>query len=697
MLAIESDILQQIEQLEPLLLSCAQGGDVSLFETRFSTLEGLIARNAHKLSQTAMTIVHATSSRIIILASAFLDFEATSQMYGDSLKEEMDGVINSFNLLDISDSSVPNHEPYPPSSIPFSTPPSSLQGLACNSGSQTPHAQTSILHEWMLENLHDPYPSYSDKDELARRSGSSLKTINQWFCNARRRIGWSTISKRHFGGDNSMMLDCAYRIFVEHVGHLIYSDKIVQDLEGMRKTAERLFGGSDLVKKLDTIPLPKKAVVSRGQKRHLPNDEESITAPAASSDGPSRKRRRGAVQECDDPRVNPKNSVADSPRKRSRSVASSSSSSSSSASSSLSRCGSMTSMTSCSTNSSESSGVCTPSPSPTERHTELPVDLLDGWIEKVSSEPGLISPDQTSTVLSQKRPLSEPEDTLPAPISKRARRSQPVAPPTTRTRVSKRVLKPAPPLADKSPSQLDSPPPALPQLPELPPLSGEHDVPKPSSAPLDSHPQPTEDYSDMFDQLLAQLDFHVPPASLWEETLPCGSIDAVAVELAANGLDAGSNATPFADTGNAAQATPPDAAPRSATDDFFTLLARGIGAAQQDNSEGLQPQPSNAPLASASALPSGSNAPPQQPHQKAISLSTSDLAFLDVLTDIRAPTPLVAPPATSLDPLIPMLDIPLPTQAPPLPATSDLERAAKLERLNALLAEAQKLQQEVFG
>ncbi|KAI9335164.1 hypothetical protein DFJ73DRAFT_852052 [Zopfochytrium polystomum] len=44
-----------------------------------------------------------------------------------------------------------------------------------------------ILLAWLNLNRHDPYPSESEKKELARRTGLSMQQVNNWFINARRR------------------------------------------------------------------------------------------------------------------------------------------------------------------------------------------------------------------------------------------------------------------------------------------------------------------------------------------------------------------------------------------------------------------------------------------------------------------------------------------------------------------------------
>jgi hypothetical protein len=63
--------------------------------------------------------------------------------------------------------------------------------------------------------LHNPYPSKEKKATIAEESGSSSKDIDNWFINARRRIGWNKLRSKHFQNKRSMIVDAATRFFKE--------------------------------------------------------------------------------------------------------------------------------------------------------------------------------------------------------------------------------------------------------------------------------------------------------------------------------------------------------------------------------------------------------------------------------------------------------------------------------------------------
>ena len=70
-------------------------------------------------------------------------------------------------------------------------------------------------YTWLLNNLHNPYPSKETKATIAEESGSSLKDIDNWFINVRRRIGWNKLRSKHFENKRSLIVNAATRFFKE--------------------------------------------------------------------------------------------------------------------------------------------------------------------------------------------------------------------------------------------------------------------------------------------------------------------------------------------------------------------------------------------------------------------------------------------------------------------------------------------------
>eukprot|EP00761_Pharyngomonas_kirbyi_P004708 gb/GECH01004713.1/.p1 GENE.gb/GECH01004713.1/~~gb/GECH01004713.1/.p1 ORF type:complete len:289 (+),score=80.01 gb/GECH01004713.1/:1-867(+) len=63
-----------------------------------------------------------------------------------------------------------------------------------------PPEATEVLNMWFFNHLHDPYPTDSEKKELAERCGLKISQINNWFGNKRMRY-----KRKMIDGSNSRM------------------------------------------------------------------------------------------------------------------------------------------------------------------------------------------------------------------------------------------------------------------------------------------------------------------------------------------------------------------------------------------------------------------------------------------------------------------------------------------------------------
>ncbi|THG96282.1 hypothetical protein EW145_g7805, partial [Phellinidium pouzarii] len=524
----------------------------------------------------------------------------------------------------------------------------------------------NYCYSWFLDHLHNPYPSLAVKERLSNTTGVSLKTIVNCFVQLRRKVGWTAISKKHFRGDRSLTVDCAHRIFIERTGYSSYSEKIIQDFEDMKETAERLCRDrtqqSSLVKKLETITSPTaQSTVSRKQKRRRSSSSERETiasSSAATDSGSSRKRPRHTTEERD--------TESDSlrPLKRGRSVSLLSTSS-------LTSTPSFRSSSIVSTAPS-SSGPLTPLSSPTtlpaEIYSELPAHILDNWIEGVSAEAAMLQPnvaEQMPSVLSQKRSLPDSESHRSAKRARHGPQPQPQPQPCSSHR--SHTASPAPPAPAPAPApappqpaaaSLECDAPALtgmPQLAEiLPPRDGERDV-------FGLGASADVGLDDSIYEILSQLNTDVPPAATpWGGKL-------------VTGLGAG----PVGDGHGSSVAAP------LSMYDFLSLP-------ETDNSEAY---PDDV-LSILSTFPpsEGGTAKNDNVHTRhtaedALSLTCADLAFLEGLGGEDGDGGMQrAELSGGGDTPIALVDAP-----------SDTERRKKLERLNEILAEAERLKQEVYN
>lgn len=70
-------------------------------------------------------------------------------------------------------------------------------------------------YSWLLNNLHNPYPSKHIRAAISLETKSDRKHIDSWFVDARKRMGWKTLAKKHFSNKRTDIIDAATRFFVQ--------------------------------------------------------------------------------------------------------------------------------------------------------------------------------------------------------------------------------------------------------------------------------------------------------------------------------------------------------------------------------------------------------------------------------------------------------------------------------------------------
>ncbi|THV07545.1 hypothetical protein K435DRAFT_833419 [Dendrothele bispora CBS 962.96] len=59
-----------------------------------------------------------------------------------------------------------------------------------------PARYVKSAHCWLLDNLHNPYPSTSLREDIGASVGSSRKSMDNWFIDARKYIGWNLLRQK---------------------------------------------------------------------------------------------------------------------------------------------------------------------------------------------------------------------------------------------------------------------------------------------------------------------------------------------------------------------------------------------------------------------------------------------------------------------------------------------------------------------
>ncbi|KAL1697386.1 mating type protein A-alpha Z6 [Schizophyllum commune] len=210
MSADEADIRSQLASAEADFLDALSKDDVAVtcFRTRWAMLNAAID-NHPCLDASTYALLHTASCGIAALAEAMISQEAENALIEQDLRDDLANEITAATSH-AEDVSVP---PLPPYIAP--------------------------CYSWLLDNLHNPYPSRSTKERLLQaaleeaqfsqehdylpsppsspksattplpKNSVTLETIDHWFTAVRARIGWSGLRVTKFDGSRTLMLQCA--------------------------------------------------------------------------------------------------------------------------------------------------------------------------------------------------------------------------------------------------------------------------------------------------------------------------------------------------------------------------------------------------------------------------------------------------------------------------------------------------------
>ncbi|KAI5980666.1 hypothetical protein EDD15DRAFT_2590869 [Pisolithus albus] len=95
--------------------------------------------------------------------------------------------------------------------------------------------------KWLLEHIHNPYPSPQFKASVAEACGCSQNSVNSWFIGARRRIGWTSLCREQFRNCRADAADAAYRSLVRPDPARPLPEIVIRAFLAVKMTAESLY------------------------------------------------------------------------------------------------------------------------------------------------------------------------------------------------------------------------------------------------------------------------------------------------------------------------------------------------------------------------------------------------------------------------------------------------------------------------
>ena len=115
-----------------------------------------------------------------------------------------------------------------------------------SSDSSTPSPSIVSPAQWLLDNLHNPYPSGAIKSAMVDSPGLGGRTVNEWFSRARQRIGWTRLLRDRFNGCRSAATDAAFRAFVRDDPHCPLDAELRAAFMAVRAHANLVYTPSSL-------------------------------------------------------------------------------------------------------------------------------------------------------------------------------------------------------------------------------------------------------------------------------------------------------------------------------------------------------------------------------------------------------------------------------------------------------------------
>lgn len=206
-------ICQKFLQAERDFLLAARSDSQLLvdFSERWQALHSEWKSYSQQVDRSTRELIDSIVANVEELAADLYVVESQSFSLEDDL---LSGLEDALSLLSLEDPVVARAEP--------------------TSDERTETGESSSLNsttispaQWLLRNLHNPYPPPHIKFSTHRNANS--KHVKDWFSKARQRIGWSRLVRDRFGRCRSLAIDAAFRAFIR--------DDPVNPLDSDLKTA----------------------------------------------------------------------------------------------------------------------------------------------------------------------------------------------------------------------------------------------------------------------------------------------------------------------------------------------------------------------------------------------------------------------------------------------------------------------------
>ncbi|KZT30833.1 hypothetical protein NEOLEDRAFT_1174199 [Neolentinus lepideus HHB14362 ss-1] len=197
------DVRTRLLQIESDFLSAiADNSDMEAFQATWEKLVEDVEEGtrASTLDTDTIALAHEVASRIHNISNSLLDLHEEGEKVTSAFMRDVKEILEHESSQDAAPSplTVKYEEP-------FSS--TSLKGRR--------NSFVFPCYKWLIHNVHNPYPGKAVKEIIAADTGASVTSIDAWFQSARRRIGWTNVSKRYFDSCRKSTVAAARRILCD--------------------------------------------------------------------------------------------------------------------------------------------------------------------------------------------------------------------------------------------------------------------------------------------------------------------------------------------------------------------------------------------------------------------------------------------------------------------------------------------------
>lgn len=177
----------RLRSLTQIFVTSLDGDSTSLatFDSKWASFSETLTTCSHKLHSETLSMIHAFASTVSVVATSMIDLPAVSNGICHQFENDMDNILSAG--LD-TQSSLPSRRA----------------------------AYMELSARWLVENIHDPYPSLETRANIATQSQTLRKDVDAWFIDARRRIGWNALRRKHFDNKRANIVKSAAIFFLTH-------------------------------------------------------------------------------------------------------------------------------------------------------------------------------------------------------------------------------------------------------------------------------------------------------------------------------------------------------------------------------------------------------------------------------------------------------------------------------------------------